>query len=187
MTARAGSPTPSIVTPTRTPPTRTPKTTTSKTRTPETRTPETTTPETRTPRRSNESAATSDLPRVDAAGLLQGLVDARALAYVARDAALLDLVYAPGAQRAEVDRDSIATALKNGGTYLGLSFVLKDVAFLGGTVDTARIRATIVTPAYSTGQPDGRKIPHVKEILGPCTFSLRRSPDGWRIVSLTTP
>jgi hypothetical protein len=61
------------------------------------------------------------------------------------------------------------------------------VAFLDGTSDTARIRATIVTPAYRTGQPDGRKIPHAQEILGPCIFSLSMTPDGWRILALTAP
>jgi eukaryotic-like serine/threonine-protein kinase len=129
----------------------------------------------------------SSSPRLAAAGLLQALVDARALAYAARSPALLDLVYAPGATKADVDRGNIVTALKNGGTYLGLSFVVRDVAFLDGTSDTARIRATIVTPAYKTGQPDGRKIPHAQEILGPCMFSLSRTPDGWRILALTVP
>jgi hypothetical protein len=124
---------------------------------------------------------------VAAAALLQGLVDARALAYVARSPALLDLVYAPGAPKAYVDRGNIATALKNGGTYLGLSFVITDAAFLDGASGTARIRATIFTPAYQTGQPDGRKIAHPQETLGPCIFSLRLTPDGWRILELTTP
>jgi hypothetical protein len=124
---------------------------------------------------------------VAAAGLLQALGDARALAYVARNSALLDLVYVPGASRAEVDRDNIATALANGGTYLGLSYVIKDVAFLDGTADVARIRATILTAPYETGQPDGSKIPHAREILGPCIFSLRLTPDGWRILALTGP
>jgi eukaryotic-like serine/threonine-protein kinase len=126
-------------------------------------------------------------PRTAAAGLVQALADARALAYVARNAALLDLVYAPGATKADVDKGNIATALKNGGTYLGLSFVIRDVAFLDGTSDTARIRATIFTPAYMTGQPDGRKIPHAQEILGPCIFTLSLTSDGWRIRALTTP
>ena len=129
----------------------------------------------------------SSSPRVAAARLLQALVDARALAYVARNSVLLDLVYAPGATRAGVDRDNIATALANGGTYLGLSYVIKDVAFLNGTADVARIRATILTPAYQTGQPDGSKIPHAPEILGPCIFSLSLTPDGWRILGLTGP
>ena len=129
----------------------------------------------------------SSSPRLAAAGLLQALVDARALAYAARSPALLDLVYAPGATKTDVDRGNIATALKNGGTYLGLSFVVRDVAFLDGTSDTARIRATIFTPAYKTGQPDGRKIPHAQEILGPCIFSLSLTPDGWRILALTVP
>jgi len=128
----------------------------------------------------------SNAPRMAAVSLLQALVDARSLAYVARNSALLDLVYAPGAARADVDKGNIATALKNGGTYLGISFVVKDVAFLGGTSGTARIRATILTPAYTTGQPDGRKIPHAQEILGPCIFSLSLTPDGWRILALTT-
>ena len=61
------------------------------------------------------------------------------------------------------------------------------MAFLDGTSDTARIRATILTPAYQTGQPDGRKIPHAQEILGPCIFSLSLTPDGWRILALTAP
>ena len=130
---------------------------------------------------------TANSPRVAAAGLLQALVDARALAYVARDSALLDLVYAPGATTAEVDRGNIATALANGGTYLGLSYVIKDAAFLDGTSDNARIRATILTPSYKTGQPDGSKIPHAPEILGPCIFSLSLTPDGWRILGLTGP
>jgi hypothetical protein len=129
----------------------------------------------------------SSSPRLAGAGLLQALVDARALAYAARSPALLDLVYAPGATKADVDRGNIATALKNGGTYLGLSFVVRDVAFLDGTSHTARIRAAIFTPAYKTGQPDGRKIPHAQEILGPCIFSLSLTPDGWRILALTVP
>ena len=134
-----------------------------------------------------EVATAANSPRMAAAGLLQALVDARALAYVARNSALLDLVYAPGATGADVDKGNIATALENGGTYLGLSFVIRDVAFLDGTSDTARIRATIFTPAYLTGQPDGRKIPHAQEILGPCIFSLRLTPDGWRVLALTAP
>jgi hypothetical protein len=129
----------------------------------------------------------SGSPRLAAAGLVQALVDARALAYAARSPALLDLVYAPGAPKAEVDRANIATALKNGGTYLGLSFVVRDVVFLDGTSETARVRATIFTPAYSTGQPDGRKIPHAQETLGPCIFSLSLTPDGWRVLALTVP
>jgi hypothetical protein len=129
----------------------------------------------------------SSSPRVSAAGLLQALVDARALAYIARSPALLDLVYAPGATKTSVDKGNIATALKNGGTYLGLSFVIRDAVFLEGTSDTARIRATIFTPAYQTGQPDGRKIAHPQEIIGPCTFLLSLTPDGWRILTLTTP
>jgi len=136
---------------------------------------------------STKPVTSSSSPRTDAPGLLQSLVDARALAYVARSSALLDVVYAPGAKSAEVDRGNIATALKNGGTYLGLSFVVKNVAFLDGTANTARVRATIVTPAYQTGQPDGRKIPHPQEVLGPCIFSLNLTPDGWRVLALTTP
>ena len=124
-------------------------------------------------------------PRVAAARLLQALVDARALAYVARNAALLDLAYAPGAPKAAVDKANIATALTNGGTYLGLSFVVKDVAFLDGTSGTARVRATILTPAYRTGQPDGRTISHAEESLGPCVFSLSLTSDRWRILALT--
>jgi serine/threonine protein kinase len=126
-----------------------------------------------------------DSPGIAPAPLLQALVDARALAYLARNTALLDLVYATGAPKAGVDRANIDTALKNGATYLGLAFVVKDVAFLAGTSDTARIRATIVTPAYQTGQPDGRKVPHAQEIVGPSVFTLRLAPDGWRILSLT--
>lgn len=80
-----------------------------------------------------EVVSAPDSPRTAAAGLLQALVDARALAYVARDSALLDLVYAPGGPKADVDKGNIATALKNGGTYVGLSFVIKDVTFLDGT------------------------------------------------------
>ena len=128
-----------------------------------------------------------DSPRIAATGLLQALVDARALAYVARNPVLLDLVYAPGATMAGVDRGNIATALKNGATYLGLGFVVRDVAFLDGTSTTARIRATILTPAYQTGQPDGRKVPHAQEIVGPSVFSLRLSPDGWRVPSRSAP
>lgn len=129
----------------------------------------------------------SNSPKVAAAGLLQALVDARALAYLMRNPALLDLVYAPGAKKAEVDRANIAAALRNGGTYLGLSYVIGDVTYLGRTATSARIRATILTPAYQTGQPDGREIPHPKETLGPCVFSLSLTADGWRILSLTAP
>lgn len=142
---------------------------------------------TKAPQSSTEVVTASNAPRMAAVTLLQALVDARSLAYVARNSALLDLVYAPGATEADVDTGNIATALKNGGTYLGLSFVVKDVAFLDGTSDAARIRATILTPAYTTGQPDGRKIPHAQEILGPCIFSLSLTPDGWRILALTMP
>jgi hypothetical protein len=141
----------------------------------------------RASRSSNEVVMAPGSPRAAAAGLLQALVDARALAYVARNSALLDLVYAPGATRADVDRGNIATALKNGGTYLGLSYIIKDAVFLDGSLGTARIEATILTPAYATGQPDGRKIPHAQEVLGPCTFSLSLTPDGWRILGLTVP
>jgi hypothetical protein len=119
--------------------------------------------------------------------LAQALVDARALAYLTRNPALLDLVYVPGAARAQTDRDNIAVALKNGGTYLGLAHVITDAALLQETGGNARIRATILTPAYQTGQPDGRKIPHAPEILGPCVLSLRMTTDGWRILSLTGP
>jgi hypothetical protein len=128
-----------------------------------------------------------DSPRTATVGLLQALVDARALAYAARNPALLDLVYAPGATKAAVDRSNIATSLRSGATYLGLSFVVKDVVFLDGTPNTARIRATIVTPAYETGQPDGRKVPHPQEIVGPSVFTVNLVPDGWRILRLTTP
>ena len=126
-------------------------------------------------------------PRVATAGLLQALVDARALAYAARNSVLLDLVYAPGATKAGVDRSNLETALHNGATYLGLAFVVKDVAFLDGSSATARIRATIVTPAYKTGQPDGRKVPHVQEKVGPSVFTLSLTRDGWRILALTAP
>jgi hypothetical protein len=128
-----------------------------------------------------------DSPRRAAARLLQALVDARSLAYGARNPVLLDLVYAPGAARLGVDRSNINIALKNGATYIGLAFVVRDVVLLGGTADTARIRATIVTPAYQTGQPDGRKVPHAQEIVGPSVFSLSLTPDGWRILALTAP
>jgi hypothetical protein len=140
-----------------------------------------------TPKSTTNVVTAPDSPRIDAAGLLQALVDARALAYVARNPALLDLVYAPGATKAKVDRSNIATAFKNGATYLGLAFVVKDVVFLAGTPDTARIRATIVTPAYETGQPDGRKVSHAQEIVGPSVFTVKLAPDGWRILSLTAP
>lgn len=149
------------------------------------------TPTTSAPKAVPQSPAdiltSSSSPRLAAAGLLQALVDARALAYVVRNPALLDLVYAPGASEAGVDEANIATALRNGGTYLGLSFVVRDVAFLDGTSNAARIRATILTPAYRTGQPDGRKIAHSQEIVGPCIFSLRMMPDGWRVLALTVP
>lgn len=141
----------------------------------------------KTSRSSSDVVTASSSPRVAASGLLQALVDARSLAYLTRNSALLDLAYAPGATRAAVDRANIAAALKNGGTYLGLSYVISDVTYLGGTTDTARIRATILTPAYQTGQPDGREIPHPKETLGPYVFSLSLTADGWRILSLAAP
>jgi eukaryotic-like serine/threonine-protein kinase len=126
-----------------------------------------------------------DSPRTGALALLQALVDARALAYVARDPALLDLVYAPGAVKAVNDRANIATAFRNGATYLGLEFVVKDVAFLDATSDVARIRATIVTLGYQTGQPDGRKVAHQPEVVGPSVFTVKLAADGWRILSMT--
>ena len=126
-------------------------------------------------------------PRIATAGLLQALVDARALAYAARNPVLLDLVYAPGATKAGVDRSNLETALNNGATYLGLAFVVKDAAFLDGSSTTARIRATIVIPVYTTGQPDGRKIPHPQETVGPAVFTLSLALDGWRILALTAP
>jgi hypothetical protein len=119
--------------------------------------------------------------------LLQALVDARALAYLARDPTLLDLVYDSGAREAQLDKGNIATAVKNGGTYLGLSFLVKDVSFLGGRSGTARLRSTVVTPAYKTGQPNGRQMVHATETLRPCIFSLTLTPDGWRIADLATP
>jgi len=127
-----------------------------------------------------------DSPRLASAALLQALVDARALAYAARSPGMLDLVYAPGSARAAADRGNIATAVKNGGTYLGLSFVIQHAVFLDGTSQTARIRATIQTPAYRTGQPDGSKVSHPQQLVGPCVFSLSRTPDGWRILALST-
>lgn len=136
--------------------------------------------------RPTDVVGASHSPARDAAGLMKALVDARALAYLTRTAALLDLVYAPGATLADADRVNIANALKNRGTYLGLSFVVKDVAFLDGTSDTVRIRATILTPAYQTGQPDGRKISHAREVVGPSVFTLSRTSDGWRILALAT-
>jgi hypothetical protein len=136
---------------------------------------------------SNDVVTSSGSPRVAPKALAQALVDARALAYLTRNPALLDLVYVPGAARAQTDRDNIAVALKNGGTYLGLAHVITDAALLQETGGNARIRATILTPAYQTGQPDGRKIPHAPEILGPCVLSLRMTTDGWRILSLTGP
>jgi eukaryotic-like serine/threonine-protein kinase len=140
-----------------------------------------------TPQSITDVVTAPDSPRIAPARLLQALVDARALAYVSRNPALLDLVYAAGATKAGVDRGNIATAFKNGASYLGLAFVVKDVAFVDGTSDIARIRATIVTPRYETGQPDGRKVPHAQESVGPSVFSLRLTPDGWRILSLTAP
>jgi eukaryotic-like serine/threonine-protein kinase len=174
----AGSPAP----PSRQPTTTSPSTTTTSPAT----TPRKAVPA-RTSRSSSDVVTASNSPKVAAAGLLQALVDARALAYLTRNPALLDLVYAPGATKAAVDRANIAAALKNGGTYLGLSYVIRDVTYLGRTTNTARLRATILTPAYQTGQPDGREIPHPKETLGPCVFSLSLTADGWRIVSLTVP
>ena len=140
---------------------------------------------TKTPPILTDVVTSPESPRIDAPRLLQALVDARALAYVSRTAALLDLVYAPGATRAVVDRSNIATSLRNGATYLGLTFVVKDVAFVDGTSKTARIRATIVTPAYQTGQPDGRKISHPQEVVGPSVFTVNLTLDGWRILRLT--
>lgn len=129
----------------------------------------------------------SDSPRVAAGGLLQALVDARALAYAARSPVLLDLVYAPGAPRAGADRSNLATALERGATYLGLRFVVKDASFLDGTSDAARIRATILTPAYETGQPDGSRLAHASEKVGPSVFTLSLTQDGWRILGLAAP
>ncbi|HZW44355.1 MAG TPA: protein kinase [Dermatophilaceae bacterium] len=126
-------------------------------------------------------------PRIAAAGLLQSLVDARALAYAARNPALLDLVYAPGATRADADRSNLGTALERGATYLELRFVVKDAVYLDGTSDTARVRATIVTPAYETGQPDGRRVVHPQETVGPSIFTLSLTRDGWRILALALP
>jgi len=142
-------------------------------------------PSATSPARITDVVTAPDSPRKAAADLLQALVDARALAYAARDPALLDLVYAAGATKAVADRANIATALKNGATYLGLRFVVKDVSFLDGTSRTARIRATIVTPAYRTGQPDGRKVDHPQEVVGPSVFSVKLAGDGWRILRMT--
>ena len=139
----------------------------------------------KTPRSMTDVVTAPDSPRIAPAELLQALVGSRALAYLARNSALLDLVYAAGAPGAAVDQGNIGAALRNGGTYLGLAFVVKDVAFLDGTSGTARIRATVVTPTYQTGQPDGRKVPHPPDIVGPSVFALRLTPDGWRILALT--
>ena len=144
-------------------------------------------PATTTPGSLTDVVTASDSPRVAAAGLLQALVDARALAYAARSPVLLDLVYAPGATRAGADRSNLATALERGATYLGLRFVVKDASFLDGTSGAARIRATILTPAYETGQPDGRRVAHTSETVGPSVFTLSLTQDGWRILGLAAP
>jgi serine/threonine-protein kinase len=128
-----------------------------------------------------------DSPRKAPTKVLQALVDTRAIAYVARNAALLDLVYAPEATRVSVDRGNIATALRNKATYIGLAFVVKDATFLDGTSDTTRIQATILTPAFETGQQDGRRVSHAKEIVGPSIFTLKLTPNGWRVLGLTAP
>jgi hypothetical protein len=120
----------------------------------------------------------ADSPRLAPATLLQALVDTRALAYRARNPALLDLVYSVGASRALQDEVNIATAVRNGATYLGMTFVVKDAAFLGGTSESTRIRASISTPAYETGQPDGRKVPHPQDVAGPVVFNLKTC-HGW--------
>lgn len=86
---------------------------------------------------------------------------------------------------AGADRSNVTTALQKGATYIGLSFVVKDAAFLDGTSDTARVRATIVTPAYETGQPDGREVAHAQDTVGPSIFTLSLTQDGWRILGLT--
>jgi len=144
-------------------------------------------PPTTTSERLTDVVTARDSPRVATAGLLQALVDARALAYAARNPVLLDLVYAPGATRAGADRSNLAIALERGATYLGLRFVVKDVSFLDGRSDAARIRATILTPAYETGQPDGRRVAHASETVGPSVFTLSLTQDGWRILGLAAP
>ena len=144
-------------------------------------------PATTTSERLTDVVTARDSPRVATAGLLQALVDVRALAYAARNPVLLDLVYAPGATRAGADRSNLAIALERGATYLGLRFVVKDASFLDGTSDAARIRATILTPAYETGQPDGRRVAHASEAVGPSVFTLSLTQDGWRILGLAAP
>jgi hypothetical protein len=134
-----------------------------------------------------EVTTAADSPQIAPGALLQSLVDARALAYAARSPVLLDLVYAPGASKASADRANLATAARNGAIYLGLAFLVKDAVFVDGTTTTARIRATIVTPAYETGQPDSHKVAHPKETVGPSVFSLAMTRDGWRILGLIAP
>ena len=89
---------------------------------------------------------------------------------------------------ADVDHGNIATALKKGGTYLGLAFVVKDVAFLEGTSDTARIRATHPDARLSDGTAgrSGRCRHAQDDRAGPQSSPLSLTPDGWRIRALTT-
>jgi hypothetical protein len=113
--------------------------------------------------------------------VLQRLADARARAYRAADATLLDGADVAGSPSWARHERLLRQAAAAGATYDGLRYVVREATLSQVRGDQATLRARVDTSAHTVVGRDGSRDGRAATAGAPVTIELRWTSVGWRI------
>lgn len=139
-----------------------------------------------------EAAGTATVDGVDPgaqqgaspARVLQGLLDARAVALVARDPALLVRAEGAGSSARTADAALLRRLLSARQTYDGLAFTAHDVVVVSRTGEELVLRARVARAAYELVGADGSRTPQPGSAGVAWRYVLRYGAGGWRLTEV---
>jgi eukaryotic-like serine/threonine-protein kinase len=117
--------------------------------------------------------------------LLQALSDRRSAALVARDAAALARVHAPGSPSLGSDRSLVSGLVDARTRWEGLRLEVAEAAFVAGSPTEAVVRARVDWTAYVVVTGDGARLARPADVGRQLDFRLTRGSEEWRISAIS--
>jgi serine/threonine protein kinase len=121
-----------------------------------------------------------DAPRADPLGLVTALATARAQAWSTGIAARLIEVDAPRSPALARDTEVLAGVQRANQRYVGLTFTVREAAFVGESRGVATVRARIDTGAHVVRGPGGDQR-RAAQVAPPVYLDLVLTDAGWRV------
>lgn len=147
--------------------------------------PSSSSPTSSTPKPSPTTTSPTDALRASPAAVMQGLWNARAVALVKGDPALLDAAEIRGSGPYADDAAIIAQLKGQQRTYAGLTFRVRTAALVGVSGSTAEVVAVVDRGAYTVIGPGAAREAQAAQQGRAYRYTLTLTAQGWRLSALS--